>query len=137
MGGILMAAFLAPLLGFAGPEVKRPAKRPALCGIKAVYVAAYSEPSVKVEEAVKKRTWLKVVSSPEKANAVLEVHETWSEPDPSTHGGQMTISAILKNKDGNLWSGSQPWGEGSVNPDPRSAAKELMSKLNEDAGGCK
>ena len=134
--GIVIPALLSLLLGFARSDAQPPAKA-GLCGIKTVYVELYSESSGRVEDAVKKRTWLKVVRSQDKANAVLEFHETWGKPDPSTHGEPMTITAVLKSQDGNLWSGTQSWGDGSVNADLGSAAKALMTKLNEDAGGCK
>ena len=135
--GIVIPALVSLLLSFTRSDAQRPTKLPGLCGIKTVYVELYSESSGRVADAVKKRTWLKVVRSQHKANAVLEFHETWGKPDPSTHGEQMTITAVLKNQDGNLWSGTQPWGNGSVNSDLSSAARALMSKLNEDAGGCK
>ena len=129
MRTILVSAFLALSLGFASSEAKRPPKGSTLCSIKTVYVAGYSEPSFRLAAAVKKETWLKVVPSPEDANAVLEFHETWGE--------HMTITAVLKDKNGNLWSGSQPLGDGAPNSEPKTAAKALMSKLNEAAGGCK
>jgi hypothetical protein len=136
MRRIVVSALLLLLLSFASSEAKRPAKGSTLCSIKTVYVAAYSESSVKVKDEVKKSTWLKVVSNPEKANAVLEVHETWGEHSSPGHG-EMTITAVLKNDDGNLWTGTQSWGDGALNPDPKSAAKALMNELNAAAGGCK
>ena len=79
MRRILVSASLPLLLGFATSEAKRPPKGSPLCSIKTVYVAGYTEPSFGVAAAVRKETWLKVVPSPEQANAVLEIHETWGE----------------------------------------------------------
>ena len=137
MKRIVVSAFLSVLMGFASSEAKQPPKHPTLCSIKTVYVAAYTESSVKVEEEVKKRTWLRVVPSQDNANAVLEVRETWSEHNSPTHGEQMTITAVLKNKEGELWSGTQSWGDGAINSGAKNAAKALMSNLNEEAWGCK
>jgi hypothetical protein len=137
MRTILVSAFLVLSLGFASSEAKRPPKGSPLCSIKTVYVAGYSEPSFRVAAAVKKETWLKVVPSPEDANAVLEFHETWGEHNSASPGEHMTITAVLKDKNGNLWSGSQLLGDGAPNSEPKTAAQALMSKLNEAAGGCK
>ena len=137
MRTILVSAFLARSLGFASSEAKRPPQGSTLCSIKTVYMAEYSEPSFRVAAAVKKETWLKVVPSPETPTPSWSFTRPWGEHNSASPGEHMTITAVLKDKNGNLWSGWQPLGDGATNSEPKTAAKTLMSKLNEAAGGCK
>jgi hypothetical protein len=90
-----------------------------------------------VRKELEKRTWLKLMDSPEKADAVLAIAESQSTKRFPIPTQETNVSANLNKGDSVLWSDSVSFGEGAFNSGAGSAVKILLSHLNREAGGCK
>jgi hypothetical protein len=106
-----------------------------LCTINTAFVSGNSESAGLVRKQLAKRTWLRLVPSADKADAVLDISETRSEKNFPMRAGQTTVSATLtRNSTKDLvWSGSATFGEGPFNGGAGSAVKVLLGDLSYEA----
>jgi len=109
-----------------------------LCAIKTVAVAGNSEAATKVRKEVEQRTWLKLVGSPEKADAVLDVAESRTEHGRRISVQKATVSATLTMRSSGeiVWSDSSTFDGDPLRSGASVAAKLVLSHLARQAG-CK
>lgn len=136
-----LASILLLVTLVAVPSVmarEKAGSRPELCTIKTVAVTGNSEAATKVRREVEQRTWLKLVGSSEKADAVLDIAESRTE-----HGGLLsvqkaTVSATLTQRSSGdiVWSNSRTFNSDPLRSGASVAAKLVLSDLARQAG-CK
>jgi hypothetical protein len=134
---VVLIAVLVLLV--AGTTVARKkSKTEGVCEIHNIFVVGNSESATIVRREIDNRTWMTLVNSEEKADAIFEVSESRSTKRFPIATEQTTISGSI-TKRGNkelLWNDTASWGEGVVNSGAGSAVKILLGNLKRDAG-CK
>jgi hypothetical protein len=134
---IILIAVLLVLVSVI-TEARKKAKTEGLCEIKNVFVIGNSESASILRREIENRTWMTLVNSEEKADAIFEVSESRSTKRFPIATEQTTISGSITKRGTKelLWSDSASFGEGVINSGAGSAVKILLGNLRRDAG-CK